>query len=336
MSMEPSITDPDVPVGKLEASKEIVQGAKPKRKNRGSLRKRPALDSDEETPATTAATARQEPVKKSQRNGKESAPLAFSTKRQDRSELFRFESTERLQVRPNDVATRASEIHAAADGSTGNHEGTTVSVSDANGAIEGTQVYRGMSGYRDYRAGFRREQTTGSGKGLHGPLRAPTNVRTSIRVDYQPDICKDYKETGYCGFGDACKFLHDRGDYKAGWELDREWEEKQKERQARMLAMMENGLESKGDRGAIDGESDELDSDDDELPFACFICRRPWSECQDPVVTRCKHYFCEQCALKHNAKSSKCYVCEQPTGGIFNVANDVIRREKEGRRKENG
>ena len=41
------------------------------------------------------------------------------------------------------------------------------------------------------------------------------------RFDYQPDICKDYKETGYCGYGDACKFVHDRGDYKSGWELDR-------------------------------------------------------------------------------------------------------------------
>ena len=47
------------------------------------------------------------------------------------------------------------------------------------------------------------------------------------RFDYQPDICKDWKETGYCGFGDACKFMHDRGDYKAGWELERDWNAKQ-------------------------------------------------------------------------------------------------------------
>lgn len=38
--------------------------------------------------------------------------------------------------------------------------------------------------------------------------------------DYQPDICKDYKETGFCSYGDSCKFLHDRGDYKSGWELE--------------------------------------------------------------------------------------------------------------------
>ena len=59
------------------------------------------------------------------------------------------------------------------------------------------------------------------GSGTHGPLRASTNVRMTVRFDYQPDICKDYKETGYCGYGDSCKFIHDRGDYKSGWELDR-------------------------------------------------------------------------------------------------------------------
>ena len=34
------------------------------------------------------------------------------------------------------------------------------------------------------------------------------------------------------------------------------------------------------------------DSDEeDELPFACFICRQPFN---NPVVTKCKHYFCEK------------------------------------------
>jgi RING finger protein 113A len=50
-----------------------------------------------------------------------------------------------------------------------------------------------------------------------GPLKASSNVRISARFDYQQDICKDYKETGHCGFGDSCIFMHDRGDYKTGW-----------------------------------------------------------------------------------------------------------------------
>ena len=49
----------------------------------------------------------------------------------------------------------------------------------------------------------------------------------------------------------------------------------------------------------------------------------------DPVVTKCKHYFCEHCALKHNSKTKNCFVCEKPTGGVFNVAQDIVKRLKE-------
>ncbi|XP_026442210.1 zinc finger CCCH domain-containing protein 1-like [Papaver somniferum] len=72
--------------------------------------------------------------------------------------------------------------------------------------------------------------------GAHGPLRASTHIRTSTRWDYRPDICKDYKQTGYCGFGDSCKFVHDGGDYKSGWQTEREWEEAEKIRK-RNLAL---------------------------------------------------------------------------------------------------
>lgn len=65
--------------------------------------------------------------------------------------------------------------------------------------------------------GFRREEKVA----VYGPQRVSQHVRSTIRIDYQPDICKDYKETGFCSYGDSCKFMHDRGDYKSGWELDR-------------------------------------------------------------------------------------------------------------------
>lgn len=30
-----------------------------------------------------------------------------------------------------------------------------------------------------------------------------------------------------------------------------------------------------------------------------LVCRNMWAECKsDPVVTKCKHYFCESCAIK--------------------------------------
>lgn len=40
-----------------------------------------------------------------------------------------------------------------------------------------------------------------SGGVRKGPIRAPDHLRATVRWDYQPDLCKDYKETGFCGFG---------------------------------------------------------------------------------------------------------------------------------------
>lgn len=56
-------------------------------------------------------------------------------------------------------------------------------------------------------------------------------VKFNLYVVQQPDICKDYKETGFCGYGDNCKFLHDRGDYKSGWQMEREWNDKESKKQ---------------------------------------------------------------------------------------------------------
>ena len=91
------------------------------------------------------------------------------------------------------------------------------------GKEQPANTYKGMNAYTDYTKGFRREHTIASekGTGMHGPLRANVHIRSSVRFDYQPDVCKDYKETGFCGYGDACKFVHDRSDYKSGWEIER-------------------------------------------------------------------------------------------------------------------
>ena len=58
-------------------------------------------------------------------------------------------------------------------------------------------------------------------------------IKSSIRVDYKGGICKDFRDTGFCGFGDNCQFLHDRSDLYMGWELDNifNMEEHRKNRQ---------------------------------------------------------------------------------------------------------
>lgn len=79
--------------------------------------------------------------------------------------------------------------------------------------------------------------------------------------------------------------------------------------------------------GEEDGDVEEAEAEPaDDLPFACFICRERF---EDPVATRCGHYFCESCALQRMKKSSRCAVCNEPTHGIFNTATkirDAIRK----------
>jgi len=167
---------------------------------------------------------------------------------------------------------------------------------------EDDKIYRGMSGYASYIE--KRDTAAGnaaSGLVRKGPIRAPANIRSTVRWDYAPDICKDYKETGFCGFGDSCKFMHDRSDYKHGWQLEREVEE---------------GRYDDGE----DMSKYEISSDEDDFPFKCFICRESFKA---PVVTKCKHYFCERCALSQYKKSKRCFVCNQQTMGVFNPAKDL-------------
>ena len=67
---------------------------------------------------------------------------------------------------------------------------------------EDDKVYRGMNNYAHF---YEKKDTAqgnaASGGVRKGPMRAPDNLRATVRWDYQPDLCKDYKETGFCGFG---------------------------------------------------------------------------------------------------------------------------------------
>ncbi|PWZ02120.1 hypothetical protein BCV70DRAFT_198401 [Testicularia cyperi] len=170
-------------------------------------------------------------------------------------------------------------------------------------------IYRGAKGYASFVP--TRDDGQSSKMKARGPIRQQTTVRSVTVMDYQPDICKDYKETGYCGFGDTCKFLHDRSDYLAGWQLD---------------SIAPNSSKRREDLLLSDPEPDEGDDGEEEhLPFACLICRKPFV---DPVVTKCGHYFCETCAIKRYAKTSKCFACGAQTGGLFNSASKLLHKLK--------
>lgn len=278
-----------------------------------NLRKRTGED-DAQDEGNAVAVVRKTKVRKNDRTLEEEAPEELT------KGSFYFESSKEVQTQNDSRATATLETETEFDRDA--RAIREMVLKQADEALKGkgsadNKTYKGLHGYTDHRAGFRREQTVAGEKagGAHGPLRASAHIRWSVRFDYQPDICKDYKETGYCGYGDSCKFMHDRGDYKSGWQLEKEWDDKEKQRKAKLA------------RGASEVEQeDEQDLDDDGLPFACFICRQAFV---DPVVTTCKHYFCEHCALKHHSRNKLCFVCEKPTNGVFNTAQEILKRIKE-------
>ncbi|KAF2801546.1 uncharacterized protein BDZ99DRAFT_403196 [Mytilinidion resinicola] len=148
-----------------------------------------------------------------------------------------------------------------------------------------------------------------------GPMKAPTNIRTITVTDYAPDVCKDYKQTGFCGFGDNCKFLHAREDYAQGWKIDRDWEAstKGKKQSGTIVAS----------RTAKIGSDDEDEADSailEKIPFACIICKEPY---KSPVTTKCGHYFCQKCAFARYRKDPSCAACGASTSGIFNTAQTL-------------
>ncbi|KAE8213867.1 hypothetical protein CF327_g2684 [Tilletia walkeri] len=182
----------------------------------------------------------------------------------------------------------------------------------AAAAAEDDGLYKGLSAYKSH-GPVARDDGSSSKIRAKGPIKPTATIRTTSVVDYQPDVCKDYKETGYCGFGDTCKFLHDRSDYVAGWQL----------------ALVPQSY-SAGKRrddvslGILDAEGEDLlNEEDEEIPFACLICRQPFTE---PVVTRCGHYFCMACAIKRYTKNPKCFACGKPTNGLFNAATKILER----------
>uniref|UniRef100_A0A1I8PGQ1 RING finger protein 113A n=1 Tax=Stomoxys calcitrans TaxID=35570 RepID=A0A1I8PGQ1_STOCA len=247
---------------------------------------------------------------KRERNNKDSSSSEESD--DDKQVMVSYKSKRTAQPSgPQDQgATSVLEIDTERDRDAQAIHQKSVQINEELEGKEDDKIYRGLNNYAQY---YKKKDTAAgnasSGMVRKGPIRAPAHLRATVRWDYQPDICKDYKETGYCGFGDSCKFLHDRSDYKAGWELE-----------------LDHAAQQKGDCDSDGDDSKyEIHSDEESLPFKCFICRQSFV---NPVVTKCKHYFCEKCALEQYKKSQRCFICSQQTNGIFNPAKELIARLK--------
>uniref|UniRef100_A0A8D3DXC6 Ring finger protein 113A n=1 Tax=Scophthalmus maximus TaxID=52904 RepID=A0A8D3DXC6_SCOMX len=276
-------------------------------------RKRKASDSDKDGDSDEDQSS----VVRRERKDKKVNPMVQKSKKVEKDAVSSSDSEEEKEDKKITVAyksTRSAKPQGPEDmGATATYQLDTEKDNDAQAIFERSQkiqeeltgkeddkIYRGINNYQKF---IKPKDTTmgnaSSGMVRKGPIRAPDHLRATVRWDYQPDICKDYKETGFCGFGDSCKFLHDRSDYKHGWQIERELEE------GRYGA---NGEFKKGGSGG---------------DFVLFFLIVSVHQHFNPV---CRHYFCETCALQHYRKSKRCYVCNTQTNGVFNPAKELMAK----------
>lgn len=120
------------------------------------------------------------------------------------------------------------------------------------------------------------------------PVRAKS-VLPTVFVDYQPDVCKEYKLTGYCGYGDNCKFLHIRESYAASWQIDKESDFK----------------------NVVQQEPKACEPPQPKLDDKCNLCKSS----SNLVRMSCNHISCQSCFLECMRQSPLCPQCKRDTGG---------------------
>lgn len=305
------MTRPTPTMSTTEAAPNPVEFKKPALFKKGprsrpnQSRKRSASPSAEDQSAAEATIVR--PTKKSILN-----PLVQGTKRRRTGQgedeeaggldEFDYKADEGAITRADQLATRDNnwdlESLEKKEGVKVNEDGEIVPARDDG-------LYRGQKGYLP--TINKRPDSMDKKMSASAPIRATANIRTITVMDYQPDVCTPYQKTGYCGYGDSCKFMHDRSDYLAGWQLDK-------------LDPNDNAVQ-------------EIEEEEEMLPFACLLCEKEFT---DPIITKCGHYFCMQCAIDRFIKSPKCYACGAATNGIFNKAEKIIAKlkAKQERRQE--
>eukprot|EP00928_Gymnodinium_smaydae_P072108 TRINITY_DN55528_c0_g1_i1.p1 TRINITY_DN55528_c0_g1~~TRINITY_DN55528_c0_g1_i1.p1 ORF type:complete len:355 (-),score=57.88 TRINITY_DN55528_c0_g1_i1:68-1132(-) len=328
-----------------------------KRERPTAARKTDNADGEGESGSVPTAAKKTKAAITSESTGSnEGTLIAASTKRGESDAASKLESrmndatlsgwkaADTKTAKPSDDATRLLEVDTPAeqDARAIHERNEKINKGLKDGSLE-TGVYRGMSAYKRY--ANRSEGAIAANKytGLLGPTRNTlSNVRSTMRIEYwnassgtDGGICKDYKETGYCGYGDTCKYLHDRSDYKSGHVLEAEWEAKQKKLEAEKRKRWEKRMQKRAEMGADAGDSSPSsseDSDDEELPQACPACNEKWEDCKSiPIQTVCGHYFCEDCAMTNFARTPRCMTCDALTNGIFNSCDaleEKLKRKK--------
>ena len=136
-----------------------------------------------------------------------------------------------------------------------------------------------------------------------------TQIKRTTTIDYQPDLCKDYYETGYCGYGDNCRFIHDRSITKTSLQLDKEYDEKLK----REASKKAEELYEECKKEQKEEEMKKNMNEEMELKKKCIQCKKEFNDNNTPMTMKCNHWICRNCCIG----CKNCIRCGNSTGGVF-------------------
>ncbi|EDK43014.1 pre-mRNA splicing factor CWC24 [Lodderomyces elongisporus NRRL YB-4239] len=142
------------------------------------------------------------------------------------------------------------------------------------------------------------------------------NIKVTTITDFQPDVCKDFLQTGYCGYGDTCKFLHVRDESRQKKTIIREWENVAKKGKygstlstlAKYTPSLVQSLHQQQQQQQVLVK--------DLQPFKCPICKKDY---KNPIKTQCGHLACKLCFLDRYKKQRKvgCFICNKDVEGVM-------------------
>lgn len=182
-----------------EVPVDVPQFGFKKRKGKGNLRKKPATPppaSDSGSDFTSSDDDEGHRIKRRRNNAAVTASSSNVIRRREEAP----KSAAPAPLTTSNDATKSSEWY---DENLNEKEllGTTRAKPASAAAPEADGKYKGAANYQSF------IQKNPDAPSKFGPIKAPTNVRTITVTDFAPDVCKDWKQTGYCGFGGKFPFL---------------------------------------------------------------------------------------------------------------------------------
>ena len=190
----------EAPNARLESIQPIFKKRGTKKSN---FRKRPstppAADSDSSAYSSSDDGEGRRVKRRRKAAGVVTSSEVKSKARQEDLETLKYSADRSAHIESSNDATKQSnwfDESITNETTTSHLLGTTRAHQGPSSDVSQGATYKGTSNYQT----FIQKNPNAPSKQV-GPVKAPTNIRTITVTDFAPDVCKDYKQTGFCGFG---------------------------------------------------------------------------------------------------------------------------------------